>query len=341
MEESLKENLKESLNLYQKLAKVRAMSDVVAKEKRGYNYTYADITSILAKITAGMKRYGVSLIPLVTPGTGHVEQLVTKSTKFDKTGKAYENVVTEMLVTADMVFRWVNDDNPDEFIDVPWFLTGAQGDPSQAYGSGLTYCTRYFLTSYFQIAQADSDVDAYRTKQKVAAAAEDKAIAEEIIKEFDKILQSYMSEHPESSDDIKKFVSRYVKDSDYFKLHLFRIWNQDAGGEASHVAGTPFEAHQAAQHGVVFGLQKLLLQPRRSAKGALQLLERRNHQQDGLLPRVGAFRLLDQRGVARICGQTEKADGKSMVGGLLEWRRALYDKYSAQRISRASAILQL
>lgn len=39
----------ETLNLMQKLAKIRAISDVVAKEKRGYNYSYADITSILAK----------------------------------------------------------------------------------------------------------------------------------------------------------------------------------------------------------------------------------------------------------------------------------------------------
>lgn len=38
----------EQLNLVQKLAKIRAMSDVVSKEKRGYNYSYADITTILA-----------------------------------------------------------------------------------------------------------------------------------------------------------------------------------------------------------------------------------------------------------------------------------------------------
>lgn len=210
--------MEESLNLYQKLAKIRAMSDVVAKEKRGYNYTYADITSILAKITAGMKKYGVTLIPQIKPDTAHVEQLVSKTTKFDKTGKPYENIVNEMLVTAEMVFRWVNEDNPSEFIDVPWFLTGSQGDPSQAYGSGLTYCTRYFLTSYFQIAQADSDVDAYRTKQKIAAAAEDKSIAEEIIKEFDRIVQAFMAEHPDKTEEIKKFVGKYVKDSDYFKI---------------------------------------------------------------------------------------------------------------------------
>lgn len=206
------------MNIYQKLAKIRAISDVVTKEKRGYNYTYADITTILAKITAGMKKYGVSLIPSIVPQSASVQQLVTKTTKFDKTGKQYENVVTEMLVSADMTFTWVNDDDPVDRIVVPWFLTGSQGDPSQALGSGMTYTLRQFLTSYFQIAQADTDVDAYRTKQKIAADAEDKAIAEEIIKEFDNVLRQFLTSNADKGDEIKKFISRYAKNADYLKI---------------------------------------------------------------------------------------------------------------------------
>ena len=197
----------EQMNLVQKLAKIRAISDVVSKEKRGYNYTYADITTILAKITAGMKKYGVSLIPQIVPGTSHVEQNVVTNTKFDKTGKAYDNTTTEMLVTADMVFRWINDENPDELIEVPWFVTGSQSDPSQAFGSGLTYCTRYFLCNYFQIAQSDSDVDAYRSKQKEAEESEDKAIAEEIIAQFDEKLKTFLADNPDKADEVKKFIS--------------------------------------------------------------------------------------------------------------------------------------
>lgn len=208
----------EQMNLIQKLAKIRGMADVVSREKRGYNYYYADITTILAKITAGMKKYGVSLIPQIIHNTSHVEIQTVTNTKFDKTGKAYDNTVTEMLVTADMVFRWVNDDNPEDFIDVPWFLTGSQGDPSQAFGSGLTYCTRYFLTNFFQIAQADSDVDAYRSKQKEAEASEDKAIAEEIITRFDNLLKTYLSDNPDQADEIKKFIGRYAKNANYFAI---------------------------------------------------------------------------------------------------------------------------
>lgn len=208
----------EQLNLVQKLAKIRAISDVVSKEKRGYNYTYADITTILANITAGMKKYGVSLIPSVVPGTAEVSQNVVTNTKFDKTGKAYDSTATEMLVKAEMVFKWVNDENPEEFIEVPWFVTGLQTDPSQAFGSGLTYCTRYFLCNYFQIAQSDSDVDTYRSKQKAAEESEEKAIAEEIINGFDMLVKQFLADNSDKVDEVKKFISKYAKNANYLAI---------------------------------------------------------------------------------------------------------------------------
>lgn len=208
----------EELNLVQKLAKIRAISDAVSKDKKGYNYTYADITDILAKVTAGMKKYGVSLIPQIVPNTANVSQNVVVNTKFDKTGKSYENTVTEMLVKADMIFKWVNDDNPTECIEVPWFVTGSQGDPSQAFGSGLTYCTRYFLTSYFQIAQSNTDVDEYRSKQKEAEVSEDKAIAEEIIAQFDSMVKGFLTDNQDKQDSVKKFIGKYAKNANYFAI---------------------------------------------------------------------------------------------------------------------------
>lgn len=194
------------------------MADVVKKSKKGYNYSYADITEILAKVTAGMKKYNVSLIPSIVPQTSHVNQVSTKTTKFKKTGEPYENIVNEYLVNADMTFTWVNDDNPEEKIEVPWFVTGSQSDPSQALGSGLTYCTRYFMTSYFQIAQSDLDVDAYRSKQREAEASEGKEIAGEIIKQVDILVTSYLSDNADKKDEVKKFIGKYVKGSDYWKI---------------------------------------------------------------------------------------------------------------------------
>lgn len=208
----------QKLNLIQKLAKIRAMSDVVVKSKKGYNYSYSDISDILANITAGMKKYGVSLIPGIVPGTADVSQNVVVNTKMAKDGNAYDQTTTEMLVRADMVFTWVNDENPADKIEVPWFVTGSQTDPSQAFGSGLTYCTRYFLTSYFNIAQTNADVDAYRSKQKIASDKEDKMIAAEIISLFDTKIKAFLSGNPDRKAEAVEFIKRYVKDANYFAI---------------------------------------------------------------------------------------------------------------------------
>ena len=208
-----------TLNLVQKLAKIRAMSELATKSKQGYNYTYTDVTEILAKVTSGMKKYNVSLIPSIVPQTANVSQLVSVNTKIDRQGNAKDVTTTEMLFTADMTFRWVNDDNPEEHIDVPWFITGSMSDCSQSLGAACSYGMRQFLTSYFQIAQSsDLDVDAYRSKQKEAEVAESKAIAGEIISRFDSVNKQFITDNPERAAEVKKFVSRYVKNAEYTKI---------------------------------------------------------------------------------------------------------------------------
>lgn len=206
------------LNLVQKLAMVRSMSGVVGKDKKGYGYTYADIASVLAGITAGMKKYHVSLIPKIVPGSFKYEQLRNEKVKFAKDGTQYTDVTYEVLIDAEMEFQWINDDNLDETILVPWHLVGSQSDPSQAFGSALTYCTRYFLIDYFQIATVDNDVDAYRSKQKEAEAQEDKAIAEALIKEFDDLIKDFLANNGDKKEEIKDFCGKYAKNSDYNKI---------------------------------------------------------------------------------------------------------------------------
>lgn len=202
----------------QRLAKIKKLVAVVSKDKQGYGYNYADIVSILANITAGMEKYGVSLIPMVVPGTSDVQLITLSNTRVDKQGKAYQKTDNEMLFKADMVFKWVNNDNPEDFIEVPWTIVASQSDPSQAFGSGLTYCTRYFLTSYFQVAQVDGDVDAYRKKQKEAEMAEDKAIAESIVASLDEAVKNYLVNNPDKKDEVKEFISKYVKKANYLTI---------------------------------------------------------------------------------------------------------------------------
>lgn len=155
------------MNLFQRLAAIRKIADVVKKDKDGFKFKYSDINEILAKVKGGMEKYHVSLIPEVVPATSEVILNSTTQKKAGRDGSTYDVVTNEYLFRAKMNFVWVNDDNPEEKVVVPWYVVGAQADPSQAYGSGMTYCTRYFLLSYFQIAQ-DNDVDTYVSKKRAS-----------------------------------------------------------------------------------------------------------------------------------------------------------------------------
>lgn len=211
------ENIQD-MNLYQRLAKIRQIADVAKKTKKGFNYTYSDITDILAKVTAGMNKYGVSLVPRIVPESGKVEQVMLTNTKTTKAGEVYDQKTTEYVFTGDLVYRWLVDENPDDFLDVAWFAAGSQSDPSQAIGGSLTYSARQFLTNYFQIAQSDLDPDDYRSKQKAAAAAEDKMVAEEIIKKLDAAVREYLSEHKDDADKVKEFMKKVAKGGNYFTI---------------------------------------------------------------------------------------------------------------------------
>lgn len=164
------------MNLYEKLALIRKMVSVIQKSKQAYGYKYVTEDEILAKITAGMDKYHVSLIPMIKPNTSKIEPY-----KYvDKKGKdAYE-----ILFNADMLYKWVNDENPDEYIDVDWFLAGQQADVSMSFGSALSYSNRYFLLKYFQVATVDDDPDNWRSKQKSAEEAAEIEKLKELRKEI-------------------------------------------------------------------------------------------------------------------------------------------------------------
>ena len=174
----------QNLNIYQKLAKIRKQVEVIQRNKKGYGYTYVSEDEILAKISGFMDKYSLSLIPSVIHSSAVVTPYHTKKTKSTNKGEIYEENVNEVLVSADMVFTWVNNENPDERVDVPWILVGHQSDGSQSFGSGLSYAMRYFLLKFFNIATPDDDPDKWRSK----------------------------------TEEVKKFVAKYVKGGNYFAI---------------------------------------------------------------------------------------------------------------------------
>lgn len=141
-----------------------------------------------------------------------------KKTKTTPKGEIYEENVNEVLVSADMTWTWVNNSNPEERVKVNWSMVGQQSDASQSFGSGLTYSSRYFLLKYFNISTSNDDPDKFRSKQKEAEAEEDKVITNQIIESIDKTIKDYLAAHPDKKDDVKKLVTKYVKNGDYFAI---------------------------------------------------------------------------------------------------------------------------
>lgn len=155
----------QNLNIYQKLAKIRKQVEVIQRNKKGYGYTYVSEDEILAKISGFMDKYNLSLIPSVIHSSAVVAPYHTKKTKSTNKGEIYEENVNEVLVSADMVFTWVNNENPDERVDVPWILVGHQSDGSQSFGSGLSYAMRYFLLIFVKITNDSNEGKTVTVKQ--------------------------------------------------------------------------------------------------------------------------------------------------------------------------------
>lgn len=230
----------ENLNLYQKLSKIRTMCEVMAKNKSGYGYRYSSIDEILARVTGGMKKYGISLIPML-PGNTHVDPLHYTKTKVTKTGEVIEEQVNEFLVSGEVVYRWIDDSDPETYIDIPWYMSGSQSDPSQAFGSGMTYSLRYFLLQYFQIATLDgTDPDEWRGKQKEAENAENAKISKEIIDRVHTIVMSYLEKNPDKRDDVAKIVKKYAKEKNKPSANYFVITDPIAASALLEEVTTKF-----------------------------------------------------------------------------------------------------
>lgn len=208
-----------NLSLVQKLAGIRKMVEVIRKNKSGFNYKYVSEDEILARVTAGMDKYHVLLYPGIVPQTAAVTPYNYTKIKNAKDGKKIEESVNEVLVKADMTFTWINLDNPEDTLVVPWVIVGQQSDASQAVGSGLSYLHRYFLLKFFQIATPDDDPDNWRSKKLQAAEEEERAVVSAMIDEIDELVSNHLNaiqdeeQLKDTRTKLTDVIKKYVKDS--------------------------------------------------------------------------------------------------------------------------------
>lgn len=208
----------DNLNIYQKLAKIRRPVEVIKKNKSGYGYKYVTEEEILSKISGLMEKYGVSLIPNIIHGTTQVIPYHYMKTKIDKTGKAYEEHCNEMLIQADMEWIWVDNENPENRIIVPWVLVGQQGELSQSFGSALTYASRYFMLKYFNVATSDEDPESFYLKKKEAEKREELMVVEGIVNNIHEFVEHRLASNPDDRDKMIKLIKKNAKSANYFEI---------------------------------------------------------------------------------------------------------------------------
>lgn len=146
----------EELNLYQKIADVKANIDGFTKDTKGYNFSYVSGSQILHRIRSKMIEHNLLLVPNTTN-----EQWTTHTYK-NKKG----NEVVDFVVEMDLNYKWINADKPEEQLDISYHAFGQQSDISQAHGTALTYAERYFLMKFFNIPTDEDDADAKQKQDK-------------------------------------------------------------------------------------------------------------------------------------------------------------------------------
>lgn len=174
------------LNLYQKIADVKANIDGFTKDTKGYNYTYVSGSQVLHRIRSKMIEHNLLLVPKTLEETYSVEDVTRYSPKYKK-----QVTTTEYTVKVKLIYTWINADKPEEQLELPFFAIGQQDDPAKALGTALTYSERYFLMKFFNIPTDEDDADAKQKKEQYTK-PDAKAIGtlkEEMLK-FSELMQS-------------------------------------------------------------------------------------------------------------------------------------------------------
>lgn len=140
------------LNLYQKIVEVRKSVGKISKDSTAgkgskFSYQYVSESQILNRISDEMDNQNLLLFP----------NIINKS--YQKEGNQY-------IVELDLMYKWINGDDPKEFLEIPYYAVGQQSDASKALGTALTYSNRYFLLKMFNLATDEDDADNKPLQQK-------------------------------------------------------------------------------------------------------------------------------------------------------------------------------
>lgn len=147
-----------NLNIYQKLIEVRKVVPYLQKESEGHQYKYVGSSQVLAAVRKKIDEMNLLLIPRVI-GTNVLTETVDSTDKYGQPKKT-----TTYFTELTMTMTWVNAENPEEIIEVPWYAQGVDIAGEKGVGKALTYAEKYFILKQFNIATDKDDPDAFQAK---------------------------------------------------------------------------------------------------------------------------------------------------------------------------------
>jgi hypothetical protein len=131
----------------------KAVGSYLRKDQQGHQFQYVGSSQVLGVIREAMDENGLILSVSVT---GH--NLVTKWTVQDS---------KEHLTELDLVFTWINVDDPADRME--WHGYGQGLDTGEkGVGKALTYAEKYGLLKFFHIATDKDDPDAFQGRVDAA-----------------------------------------------------------------------------------------------------------------------------------------------------------------------------
>ena len=168
------------MNLYQKLIEVRKVVPYLKKESQGHQYNYTGSSQVLAAVRMKLDELGLLLIPQV------ISSKVSQETVEWTDNKGNPKKTTTYFTELTMNMTWVNAENPEETISVPWYAQGIDTAGEKGVGKALTYAEKYFMLKQFNIATDKDDPDAFQAKMEEKARAVPTRIISEIKTEWSK-----------------------------------------------------------------------------------------------------------------------------------------------------------
>lgn len=182
------------MNIYEKLQEIHKSVGYIQKGKKGKQYQYVGSSDVLATIRHHMNEQKIILVP----------EVQNASVREYETNKGTLQLFTELTMTM----TWINVENPEEKIVVPWYAQGMDLAGEKGVGKALTYGEKYFLLKFFNIATDKDDPDAFQ--DKVQASKPKPRATKEQLEELENLIKEYSAIKELDQNNNQKLIAHLL-----------------------------------------------------------------------------------------------------------------------------------